>query len=409
MASSARRLAKWSLIGFLGLLLAAVLAVGGFYLYAQIKYSRALENEIALAEASGKPWRWADLRKGAGGATSTNQDPWAVAWDILAREGAAGEPVFQRFDRSGEHIDPADRAELQTILNRHALMFEEAERAASGPAFPPAFSVEKGVPQSPETLRRYSQFTNLVLLKMALEPGTGSSLGRLLVTLADRLESDPFPISQKVKADIYNRGVFPLVQILLRSGRQDEVQSLLLDRLRRMDGRLSMELALRGQRALGTEFFDCLVTGKTSVADILLNPGTMDRFRCFLSYPGVPWIKREYAEYLALERTRLELPLEDFSSWMKNQRRSTQDARRGAMPLLAIQLEYPRIEELCTLEANLRMARYVLGLELELPHDPWGTDKIRSQKEGDLRILWSIGPNGHDDQALGDDIIWRVP
>ena len=409
MANPARRLTKWSLIGFVGLLLVLILGFGGFYLHAQIKYSRALEGEISLAEASGKPWRWADLRKSAGGETPAKQDPWAKAWDTLAREGAAEEKVFQRFDRSGERIDPADRAELETILNRHAAMFEEAERAASGTVFPPAFSVEKGVPQSPETLRRYSHFTNLVLLKMALEPGTGARLCRLLLALGDRLDSDPFPFSQKVKADIYNRGVFPLAQILLRSGRKDEVQSLLLDRLRGLDGRWSMDLALHGERALGAEFFEGLITGKMSVADVLLNPGPMDRFRCFLSYPGVPWIKRDYAEYLALERTRLELPLQDFSSWVKNQRRRTQDARRGAMPLLAIELANLRVEELCTLEANLRMARYVLGIQSELPRDPWGTNMIQTRKEGILQVFWSIGPDGRDDQALGDDIVWRVP
>jgi hypothetical protein len=338
-----------------------------------------------------------------------DQDPWAAVWNIVASEGAAGDPVFQRFDRSGEHVDPADLAELETILKRHGPMFEAAERAAAEAAFPPAFSVEKGVPQSPATLRYYSHFTNLVMLKAALKPETVPQLCRLLLALAHRLETDPFPFSQMVKARLYNWGVFRLVQILLRSGRKEEVQSLLADRLRRLDGRLSMELAIRGDRALGAEHFESLITGKSSVTDILLNPSKMDRFQCFLAYPGDPWIKREYAPFLALERERLELPVEDFSRWAKKQRRETQDTRRKGLPLLAQCVTYPPVEELCTLEANLRIVRHVLGLEPELPQDPWGTEKIRTRKEGDLRILWSIGLNGRDDQALGDDIVWRVP
>jgi hypothetical protein len=409
MASSSRRLAKWTLIGFLGLLLLAVLAFGGIYLHAQIKYSRALDREIVLADASGKPWRWAELRKSVGGETPANQDPWGQAWDILARQGAAGDPVFQRFARSGEPIDPADRVELETILKRHGPMFEAAERAATGAAFPPGFRVENGVPQTPESLRHYSHFIDLTLLKVALEPETAAELCRVLLALADRLESDPFPLSQEVKATIYNRGVFRIAQILLRSSRKEDVQSLLQDRLRRLDGGSSIELALRGQRALGAEFFESLISGKTSVADVFLDPKGMDRIQCFLSYPGTPWLAREYSEYLALERLRMEPAPDDFSRWLKNQRRMTQDSRGRKMPLLAIQIAYPPVEDLCTFEANLRIARYVLGLEQEFPLDPWGTGKVHARNDRGLRILWSIGPNGRDDEARGDDIVWRVP
>ena len=288
-------------------------------------------------------------------------------------------------------------------------MFEAAERAAAGAAFPPAFSVEKGVPQSPETLRHYSHFTDLVLLKAALQPGTAAGLCRLLLALADRLESDPFPLSQTVRAIVYNRGVFRLAQLLLRAGRKDDVQSLLLDRLRRLDAVSSMELGIRGERALGAEFFESLLSGRTAVSDMFLNPGAKDRFQCFLSYPGTPWIAREYAEYLALERKRMQLPPDDFSRWVKNQWRQTQESRGRGMPLLAARLGRPPVEELCTLEANLRMARHVLGLQEELPQDPWGTGQIHARKEGDLRVLWSIGLNGRDDEARGDDIVWRVP
>jgi hypothetical protein len=288
-------------------------------------------------------------------------------------------------------------------------MFEAAERAAAAQGFPPAFNTEQGVPRTPDTLRHYSHFVDLVLLKVALKPETAAPSCRSLLALADRLDSDPFPASQMVKAIIYNRGVFRLAQILLRSGRKEEVQALLLDRLRHLDGRSSMELALRGERALGAEFFDSLIIGRTSGAKILLTPDAMDRFNCFLAYPGAPWIKREFAEYLALERTRLELPVDGFSSWMKELRRQTQDSRGRSMPLLAIIVAYPPIEELCTLEANLRIAKYVLRPESELPQDPWGTEKIHFRNEGALRILWSVGLNGRDDQALGDDIPWRVP
>ena len=87
-------------------------------------------------------------------------------------------------------------------------------------------------------------------------------------------------------------------------------------------------------------------------------------------------------------------------------------------------LENPFLQFLETVarhEAGRRLSRLALAAERhrlahgrypkEPPYDfvdPFDGKPIRYRVQRDVLLVWSVGPNGEDDDGKGDDIVWRI-
>jgi hypothetical protein len=299
-------------------------------------------------------------------------------------------------------------------------MFEAAVIAAQAPPTSPGYFrygdpdganfLKLEVPEPSPSLRHYTHFARMAFLRATLRPEKAVETCEMLMALSDSLATDPFPASQFTRARVFNFAIWPVIQQMLRAGRIEEARRLIAGRLLSIDVRDWILLAMRGERAIGIEFFEGFVSGKRDILNIFENtPDLSTRLGCLTSYPGIPWIKRDYAAYLALEREKLDSLGSGYSEWLTRGRKRVIEVRIQKCPLLNVIAGTSAFETLCEMDANARIARLALGLDEDGAPDPYLGQPLHVRQEGQMRMIWSVGRNGKDDGGSLDDIVWRVP
>jgi hypothetical protein len=382
------------------------------YIVTELYYSPKLNGELMKLEYAGKPYRIEQFVAAMTPEETRTTLAWRwICYDVLWSEGDAESKALDRFLATGR-VDEADRAVLLGIVARNTGVLSRAKTATETPASIPADSLaDRGRPAVPFVS---IDFGRLACLQAALIPETEAECHAMIAAFARAIRNEPGPVDQYVRLALYDLLLDRLQRKLPQKLKKEDL-AFYVDVLAPARASDMRRLAFLGERAAGIETFESVLEGRRTLKEAFglhyhgILPGWIVNF---MACPGDPWLKGFFARYLVVTGKLVDamnLPYPEASkAWdtiLEEIYKEEDFLVKGLIPPTR-----GRLLPFAMLEARLALGRVAIGLERETT-DPFGRPgaMIRTRRDADIRVLWSVGPNGVDDGAEGDDIVWRVP
>jgi hypothetical protein len=437
---------------------AAVLLVAvpvGVYFYLSYAQERAVREAVAEADRLDPGWRFEDLKRARPDVPDAENGALLVRAAFAKKPrgwlvGLPGGDPPNLEDRLAElppprRPDEADRKELRAELEKVAAALDVARGLADRPRgrYAVAWSqdlIATLIPHAQEA-REVAGMLSLDALRQALD-GDGEGAVRSCQAALNAGRSfgdDPAPISQLVRAACARRAVRALEQVLA----QTEAPAKSLEGLQRLleeEAEAPLELiAARSDRVTFYQALEVMRTGR-------FNRQTYGMRSSYLGPTGDAIIDRgragaceaAYLRYFNEVVEIAKLPAEQQQERLKGLHEPTENlpallealSRGGEWSKFATAFHRARAELRCA-AAALAAERYRLaeghwpeGLGALVPHylaavpaDPFDGQPLRLRSRADGLVVYSVGPDGKDDDgnldrkgtgAAGTDVGFRL-